>query len=81
GAINAFINALGSHLGVDIDVLEYSEHALSGGAEATAVAYVQAKCQDQRYCGVAMSEDILSASLNAVLSAVNQNLTQMDKVA
>ncbi|MCG8383108.1 MAG: 2-isopropylmalate synthase [Gammaproteobacteria bacterium] len=81
GAINAFINALGSHLGVEIDILEYSEHALSGGAEATAVAYVQAKCQDQRYCGVAMSEDILSASLNAVLSAVNQNLTQMEKAA
>ncbi len=81
GVIKALTNALKKHFNVDIDVLEFSEHALSDGAGATAVSYIQIKYEDQRYCGVAMSEDIVSASLNAVLNGLNQSQRNIQRAA
>ncbi len=72
GVIQALTIAIEKQLGIKVEVLDYSEHALSEGAEAKAVSYIQAKCQEQRYYGVAISEDIISSSINALLSALNQ---------
>jgi len=74
GIIDAFVNALAQHSGVNLKVLEYSEHALQHRSDGEAVAYVQVSIGQRRYAGVAVHEDIVTASLNAVLSAYNRAL-------
>jgi 2-isopropylmalate synthase len=73
GPIAAFVHALRSGLGIDIEVLDYAEHAVSAGEEATAAAYVEGRDADGTVrWGVGLDESILTASLKAVLGAVNR---------
>jgi 2-isopropylmalate synthase len=73
GPIDAFVDALSKSLGVSIKVLDYREHAQGGGADATAVAYVEAKIGDRPpLFGVGVDPNIVAASLRAVLSAVSR---------
>ena len=72
GPIAAFVHALQSDLGLDVEVVDYSEHAITAGTDAQAVAYVEARSDDGIRWGVAMDESITTASLKAVLSAVNR---------
>ena len=80
GPINAFVTGLKAAIGVDIHVLNYHEHALGDGSNATAVAYVHLRARNEttRH-GVGQDEDIVAATLAAVLSAVN-GLTERDEV-
>ena len=55
-------------------VLDYSEHAMSAGDDAAAAAYVECAIGDQVLWGVGVSGSIVTASLNAVVSAVNRAL-------
>ena len=71
GPIAAFIDALSS-VGVDVRVLDYSEHALSSGGDAKAAAYVECAVGDRVLWGIGMHSSIVRASLTAVLSAVNR---------
>jgi 2-isopropylmalate synthase len=71
GAIHALTQALKAELGAEVEVTEYSEHAMSSGSDAKAVTYVQVKIGDQICSGVAISEDTVAANLNAVLAAVS----------
>jgi 2-isopropylmalate synthase len=72
GPIAAFIDALERHLGLAVDVVDYAEHALSAGHEASAAAFVELTdgARDVRW-GVGIDQSILSASLKAVVSAIN----------
>ena len=73
GPIDALVAALGKELGIEFEVKDYSEHALTAGAGASAVAYVQA--QDgtgATWWGVGMDSSILDASLGAVVGAANR---------
>jgi 2-isopropylmalate synthase len=72
GPIAAFVHALQSDLGFDVEVVDYAEHAVSAGADSTAVAYVEARSDDGIRWGVGMHESILSASLRAVVGAINR---------
>ncbi|RED48650.1 2-isopropylmalate synthase [Aestuariispira insulae] len=73
GPIDAYCNALKDEAGVDIKVLDYSEHAVGSGADAAAVAYVEARTADGRTLfGVGRDKNIVSASLKAVTCAVNR---------
>ncbi|MFP5327794.1 MAG: alpha-isopropylmalate synthase regulatory domain-containing protein, partial [Acidimicrobiia bacterium] len=72
GPIAAFVHALQVDMGIEVEVLDYAEHAVSAGTDATAVAYVEARDEDNTRWGVAMDESILTASLKAVVSAVNR---------
>ncbi len=73
GPIDAMMNGLRNELGVGFKVRDYSEHALTAGAEASAVAYVEAEGDDgATWWGVGMSSSILDASLEAVVSAANR---------
>jgi 2-isopropylmalate synthase len=85
GPIAAFVNALGeladdevSKGSVlfenrnDIRVLDYHEHALSSGGDALAAAYVECAVGDQILWGVGVDANIVTASLKAVISAVNR---------
>jgi 2-isopropylmalate synthase len=53
-------------------VLDYSEHALSAGEEAQAAAYVEASIAGKTVWGVGIATSITTASLRAVVSAVNR---------
>jgi 2-isopropylmalate synthase len=71
GPIAAFVAALGS-LAVDVRVLDYQEHALSAGGDARAAAYVECAVADRVLWGVGLDPNIVTASLKAVVSAVNR---------
>jgi 2-isopropylmalate synthase len=72
GAIAAFVDAWSRHSGHRISVVDYSEHAVGGGTDAEAAAYVQLNVDGQRFSGAAFDRDTVSASLRAVLSALNR---------
>jgi len=71
GPIAAFVNAINS-LGYDVRVLDYSEHALSSGGDAVAAAYVECAVNDKVLWGVGLDANIVTASLKAVISAINR---------
>ena len=71
GPISAFCDALGS-LGIEVRVLDYTEHALSAGSDAQAAAYVECEIGGQTGWGVGVDTNTVTASLRAVLSAVNR---------
>jgi 2-isopropylmalate synthase len=72
GPIAAFVSAL-STLDVDVRVLDYAEHALSSGGDATAAAYVECALGERVLWGVGLDANIVIASLKAVVSAVNRS--------
>ena len=71
GPLAAFCDALGA-IGFDVNVLDYSEHAMSSGEEAQAAAYVEASIGGRTVWGVGIATSITTASLRAVVSAVNR---------
>lgn len=71
GPIDAFVQALSAY-GVDVTVLDYSEHALSSGGDASAAAYVECRVSDEVLFGVGIDPSITTASLKAIISAVNR---------
>jgi 2-isopropylmalate synthase len=71
GPIAAFVAALADR-GVDVRVLDYSEHAMSAGGDATAAAFVECQVGDRVLWGVGIDPNIVRASLKAVISAVNR---------
>jgi 2-isopropylmalate synthase len=75
GALSAFSEALGKHFNMRVDIIQYQEHALTVGSDSQAIAYVQANIDGDRYNGVAIDNDIVSASIQALLATVNQKIT------
>ncbi|ULP45903.1 2-isopropylmalate synthase [Mycolicibacter virginiensis] len=71
GPLAAFVDAL-CQVGVHVHVLDYSEHAMSAGEEAQAAAYVEASVGERTVWGVGIAPSITTASLRAVVSAVNR---------
>ena len=71
GPISAFCDALAS-LGITVRVLDYTEHALSAGSDAQAAAYVECDVGGQTMWGAGVDTNTVTASLRAVLSAVNR---------
>ena len=71
GPIAAFVAALAGY-GVHVEVLDYAEHALSTGEDATAAAYVECSVDDQVLWGVGIDPSITTASFKAIISAVNR---------
>ncbi|MDP3549855.1 MAG: 2-isopropylmalate synthase [Novosphingobium sp.] len=72
GLISSVVATLKDGFGVDIDVTDYTEHAMGAGSNARAAAYVECKTADGRTIwGVGIDEDVATASVRAVLSAAN----------
>jgi 2-isopropylmalate synthase len=71
GPLAAFVSALAT-VGIDVAVLDYSEHAMSAGEEAKAAAFIEASINGRTVWGVGIATSITSASLRAVVSAVNR---------
>ena len=71
GPIAAFCNILQSY-GVDVRVLDYYEHALSSGGDASAAAYLECAIDGEVFWGVGIDPNTTTASLKAVVSAINR---------
>ncbi|WP_280235028.1 2-isopropylmalate synthase [Nocardia cyriacigeorgica] len=71
GPLAAFVDAIAT-VGFDVEVLDYSEHAMSAGDDAQAAAYVECAIGDRIVWGVGIATSITTASLRAVVSAVNR---------
>ncbi|MBQ7383521.1 MAG: 2-isopropylmalate synthase, partial [Clostridia bacterium] len=75
GRLDAVSNALKKHLGIEYSNLTYTEHALSIGSTSAAVTYVSVTFPDGKISwGAGVSDDIIAASVNALVSAVNRKL-------
>jgi 2-isopropylmalate synthase len=72
GPIDAFVSALQMHTEVPIRVLDYHEHAITSGADARAAAYVELRVGDHTVFGVGVDRNIITASLNAVVSGLRR---------
>jgi 2-isopropylmalate synthase len=71
GAIEALINGLN----MDVQVLDYQEHALTQGTSSQAVTYVRMNIAGQEVLAAAIADDVVCASLQAVLTACGQSAT------
>ena len=71
GPIDAFTNLL-SGVGIDVRVLDYVEHALTSGEDAKAASYVECAIGSRVLWGVGIDANIVTASLKAIISAVNR---------
>jgi 2-isopropylmalate synthase len=71
GPIAAFTDALAG-VGVDVRVLDYHEHAMSAGGDARAAAFLECAVGDTVRWGVGIDANIVTASLKAVVSAINR---------
>jgi 2-isopropylmalate synthase len=77
GPIAAFLNVM-SEQGIEIKLYDYVEHALSASGDALAAAYVELQVDGTRLWGVGIDADISTASLKAVVSAVNRAIRVRD---
>ena len=71
GPIAAFLGIMAEQ-GIDVTLYDYVEHALSAGGDALAASYVELQVNGKRLWGVGIDADISTASLKAVVSAVNR---------
>ncbi|VEG26541.1 2-isopropylmalate synthase [Actinomyces howellii] len=73
GPLDAFVTAL-EQTGVEVRILDYAEHALSQGRDASAASYVECEVNGQVLWGVGIDPSITTSSFKAVISAVNRAL-------
>ena len=82
GPIDALVAGLRHDLGVEFEVKDYSQHALTEGSGASAVAYIEAEGADgTTWWGVGMDASTLDASLHAVVSAANRAIALRSRTA
>ena len=75
GRLDAVSNALKRYLNIDYSNLTYTEHALTAGSTSEAVTYVSITFPDGKLSwGVGVHDDIIAASINALVSAINRKL-------
>lgn len=73
GRLDAVANALKNNLNLDFNLLTYEEHALERGTNSRAVAYVSiSHDENQVFWGAGVHDDIMAASVNALVSAINR---------
>lgn len=75
GPVDAFLKMLDRY-GLSVALFDYVEHTLSAGGDALAAAYVELNVNGLRLWGVGIDSDISTASLKAIVSAVNRALRQ-----
>ena len=80
GPIAALVDAFDKTFGVTISLRNYHEHAMAAAADATAAAYIEADVDDEAVWGVSLHSSIVTASLGAVVNAVNRALAQREEL-
>jgi 2-isopropylmalate synthase len=81
GVVASFVNAMQAFTGKQIVLVEYNEHALSHSADAEAICYIQLNIDGDRCCGVGRSPDIIQASLDGILGAINKSARRAQDAA
>lgn len=76
GPVDGFVAALNDTFGTSISVADYSEHSLQQGSDATAICYMEVEDAKTgaRWFGAGINSNIVAASLEALVSAVNRSL-------
>ena len=74
GPIDALVDAFERQFGIVVQIRGYHEHAMSAAADATAAAYIEADVDGDLVWGVGLHPSIVTASLRAVVNAVNRAL-------
>ncbi|WP_295968550.1 2-isopropylmalate synthase [uncultured Bartonella sp.] len=72
GLVDGFIDAFSKYLNEKLSVVDYSEHSLQRGSDAKAICYMEIAYPEGKIFGVAIDENIATASLDAIVSAVNR---------
>ncbi|MCD7708527.1 MAG: 2-isopropylmalate synthase [Clostridiales bacterium] len=72
GRLDAVSNTIKQFFGISYELSSYEEHALSQGSSSKAISYVGITCDGKNYWGVGMDEDIIKASIHALVVAVNK---------
>ena len=78
GRLDAISNTIKQYFGITYELSTYEEHALSHGSSSKAMAYVGITHDGKNYWGAGMDEDIIKASIHALVVAVNK-LPEMTK--
>jgi 2-isopropylmalate synthase len=81
GPIDALVHAFEQHFGIVVLIRGYHEHAMSAAADAIAAAYIEADVDGDLVWGVGLHPSIVTASLRAVVNAVNRGLAARRSVA
>ncbi len=77
GLIASVLATLKNEFGLELEVLDYSEHALGTGTDARAATYIECTTPDARTVwGVGIDQDVATASVRAILSAANSAVRQ-----
>ena len=75
GPIDAYLKSLNQHYQTNYRINNYHQHATGSGSDATSATYIELERDDgNRFFGVGMHPNIVSASLKAVTSAFNRTL-------
>ena len=74
GRLDAVSNAIKHYFGISYELAFYEEHSLTKGSSSRAVAYVGVICNKKKYWGVGIDADIIKASIQALVVAVNKLL-------
>ncbi|QKV20464.1 2-isopropylmalate synthase [Oricola thermophila] len=74
GPIDGFLDALSRHLGRTVTVIDYAEHSLQRGSDAAAICYMEIDIDGERVFGAAINKNIVAASLEAIIAAVNRKI-------
>ena len=72
GRLDAVSNAIKHYFGISYELAFYEEHSLTKGSSSRAVAYVGVICNKKKYLGVGIDADIIKASIQALVVAVNK---------
>lgn len=72
GRLDAVSNTMKQFFNISYELSVYEEHALSKGSSSKAMAFVAVSCDGKTYWGAGMDEDIIKASVHALVVAVNK---------
>lgn len=79
GAGKGALEALVSSVPLPVEIMDYHEHAIGGGANAKAACYIEIRLDGQRPLhGIGIDENITTASFRALFSALNRAVRQAD---
>lgn len=74
GPISSLLNALGKFFKCEFEVEEYAEHSVGSGSKTKAASYIKLDCNDKSQWGIGTHESITKATVNSILSVVNNLL-------
>ncbi len=77
GSLDAFVSGLSTVLDKDLRVLDYHEHSKGTGVDAAAVAYIEMVVDGRELWGCGMHTDITTASMRAIVSAINRQANDL----